>query len=161
MPMGSRLLTGNTPLHESLEERLARFCQKPAALLFNYGYLGVLGTMAALAQKNDLVIIDSLSHASIVDGALLASAGRPFRVFRHNDMDSLEAQLRTAREENTGGILVVTEGVFGMSGDLAPLASRVPPVATVRRPAAGGRRSRVRRDGLRGARDRRALRGAG
>ena len=123
MPMGSRLLTGNTPLHESLEERLARFCQKPAALLFNYGYLGVLGTMAALAQKNDLVIIDSLSHASIVDGAQLASAGRPFRVFRHNDMDSLEAQLRTVRAENTGGILVVTEGVFGMSGDLAPLAT--------------------------------------
>jgi 7-keto-8-aminopelargonate synthetase-like enzyme/acyl-CoA synthetase (AMP-forming)/AMP-acid ligase II/acyl carrier protein len=123
MPMGSRLLTGNTALHVSLEERLARFCQKPAALVFNYGYLGVLGTMAALVQRGDLVVIDSLSHASIVDGAVLASAGRPFRVFRHNDMDSLEAQLRTAREENTGGILVVTEGVFGMSGDLAPLAS--------------------------------------
>jgi glycine C-acetyltransferase len=123
MPMGSRLLTGNTPLHVSLEERLARFCRKPAALVFNYGYLGVLGTMAALVQRGDHVVIDSLSHASIVDGAVLASDGRPFRVFRHNDMDSLEAQLRTAREENTGGILIVTEGVFGMGGDLAPLPS--------------------------------------
>jgi glycine C-acetyltransferase len=122
MPMGSRLLTGNTALHETLEGRLARFCQKPATLVFNYGYLGILGTMAALVQKNDCVIIDSLSHASIVDGAVLASAGRPFRVFRHNDMESLEAQLRTTRQEKTGGILVVTEGVFGMSGDLAPLA---------------------------------------
>jgi 7-keto-8-aminopelargonate synthetase-like enzyme/acyl-CoA synthetase (AMP-forming)/AMP-acid ligase II len=123
MPMGSRLLTGNTAHHEALECRLARFCQKPAALVFNYGYLGVLGTMAALVHKNDMVIIDSLSHASIADGAVLASAGRPFRVFRHNDMESLEEQLRAARRERTGGLLVVTEGVFGMGGDLAPLAT--------------------------------------
>jgi glycine C-acetyltransferase len=120
-PMGSRLLTGNTSKHEALERRLASYCGKPAALLFNYGYLGVMGTISALIGPKDEVIIDKLSHASMIDGTILAMAGRRFRPFRHNDMDSLEQQLRAARQRNEGGILIVVEGVYGMRGDLANL----------------------------------------
>lgn len=118
-PMGSRMLTGNTPQHIELEERFARFMQKPAAVIFNYGYLGVLGTVSALAEQNDLVIIDRLSHACIYDASALCRAER--RVFQHNDTEHLEERLKKARENHEGGILVVTEGVFGMTGDLAPL----------------------------------------
>ena len=120
-PMGSRLLTGNTSRHEALERRLADYCGKPAAVLFNYGYLGVMGTISALIGPADEVIIDKLSHASMLDGAILAMAGRRFRPFRHNDMDSLEQQLRAARKRSRGGILIVAEGVYGMRGDLANL----------------------------------------
>ncbi len=120
-PMGSRMLTGNSDKHIALEARLAAHLQKEASIVFNFGYMGVLGTMASLIEKQDVVIIDSLSHACIVDGAVLASAGRAFRVFNHNDMDSLEAQLKAANRNRRGGVLVVTEGVFGMTGDLAPL----------------------------------------
>jgi glycine C-acetyltransferase len=121
-PMGSRMMTGNTPGHVELEERLARFCDKPAALVFNYGYLGILGTISSLVTSSDTIIIDRLSHACIVDAAKLVSTGGRFRVFSHNDPDSLESQLRAADRERRGGILVVTEGVFGMTGELAPLA---------------------------------------
>ena len=120
-PMGSRLLTGNTSKHEALERRLANYCGKPAALLFNYGYLGVMGTISALIGPQDEVIIDKLSHASMIDGTILAMAGRRFRPFRHNDMESLEQQLRAARKRGSGGILIVIEGVYGMRGDLAKL----------------------------------------
>jgi len=120
-PMGSRLLTGNTPHHIELERRLAAFCQKPAAILFNYGYLGVLGTISALIGKDDVVVIDSLSHASMIDATVLASAGRRFRPFKHNNMENLEFHLRGANRDRKGGILVVTEGVFGMKGNLARL----------------------------------------
>ncbi|ARA93389.1 hypothetical protein AWN76_009625 [Rhodothermaceae bacterium RA] len=120
-PMGSRLMTGNTERHMALERRLARYLRKEASIVWNYGYMGVMGTIASLVNGNDTVIIDSLSHACIVDGAMVAAAGKPFRVFRHNDLDSLESQLRAAHEKRRGGILVVTEGVFGMTGDLAPL----------------------------------------
>ena len=121
-PMGSRLLTGNTTRHEALEQRLADYCGKRAAVLFNYGYLGVMGTISALIGPRDEVIIDKLSHASMIDGTILAMAGRRFRPFRHNDMESLEQQLRAARTKRSdGGILIVVEGVYGMRGDLANL----------------------------------------
>jgi len=120
-PMGSRMLTGNTHEHIALENKLADFLQKPAAVVFNYGYLGVIGSITSLVDKNDVVVMDKLSHASIVDGTLLASFGRRFRPFRHNDMNDLEAQLKGANKERTGGILIVCEGVYGMRGDLAEL----------------------------------------
>lgn len=118
-PMGSRMLTGNSVKHEALEERLARFENKEAAILFNYGYLGVLGTLSAIVQRNDTIVIDKLSHASMIDGTFLA--GGRFRFFKHNDMSDLEKQLKLANKERRGGILIVTEGVFGMRGDLANL----------------------------------------
>ena len=120
-PMGSRLLTGNTKHHIQLERALADFLGKPAAILFNYGYLGVLGTISALIGKDDAVVIDSLSHASMIDATILASAGRRFRPFKHNNMENLEFHLRGANRDRKGGILVVTEGVFGMKGNLARL----------------------------------------
>ncbi len=120
-PMGSRMLTGNTEEHVALEKKLARFLQKPAAVVFNYGYLGVIGSITALVDKNDVVVMDKLSHASIVDGTLLASFGRRFRPFQHNDMNDLEAQLQGANRDRKGGILIVCEGVYGMRGDLADL----------------------------------------
>jgi glycine C-acetyltransferase len=120
-PMGSRLLTGNTSRHEALERRLASYCGKPAALLFNYGYLGVMGTISALIGPKDEVIIDKLSHASMIDGTVLAMAGRRFRPFKHNDLESLERQLAASAGRERGGTLVVVEGVYGMRGDLADL----------------------------------------
>lgn len=120
-PMGSRLLTGNSEAHIELEGRLAKFLQKPGAIVFNYGYLGVLGTVSALVGKDDVVVIDSLSHASMIDATVLASAGRRFRPFKHNDMRDLEHHLEAARKDGKGGILIITEGVFGMKGNLAKL----------------------------------------
>ncbi len=120
-PMGSRLLTGNSEQHIELERRFAAFCKKPASIVFNYGYLGVLGTVSALVGRDDAVVIDSLSHASMIDATVLASAGRRFRPYKHNDMDDLEHHLRDARRDVKGGILVITEGVFGMKGNLARL----------------------------------------
>lgn len=118
-PMGSRMLTGNTTKHEALEERLAAFEKKPSAILFNYGYLGVLGTMSSIVHRSDTIIIDKLSHACMIDGTFLA--GGKYRFYKHNDMDDLEKQLKLARQRKTGGVLIVTEGVFGMRGDLAKL----------------------------------------
>jgi len=120
-PMGSRMLTGNTAAHVELERRLAAFLQKPASVVFNYGYLGVIGTVGALVGPGDIVIMDRLCHASIVDGAVLASAGHRFRTFKHNDLDDLERHLKAADRDRTGGILILTEGVYGMRGDLADL----------------------------------------
>jgi len=120
-PMGSRMLTGNTEKHIALEKRLAGFLQKPAAALFNYGYLGVMGTISALVGPEDVVLMDRLSHASIVDGTILASAGRRFRPFKHNDLDHLEYHLKAAQKDQKGGMLIVIEGVYGMRGDLADL----------------------------------------
>ena len=120
-PMGSMMLTGNTETHIALERKLASFLQKPSATVFNYGYLGVIGTITALIGPGDIVVMDKLSHASIVDGTVLASAGRRFRPFKHNDMDNLESHLKAAQKDRKGGILVITEGVFGMKGNLAKL----------------------------------------
>ena len=120
-PMGSRMLTGNTDRHIALEAKLAAYLQKPAAALFNYGYLGVMGTISALTGPDDVIVMDRLSHASIVDGTILASAGRRFRPFKHNDMNHLEHHLKAANRLRKGGILIVIEGVYGMRGDLADL----------------------------------------
>ncbi|NOY08604.1 MAG: pyridoxal phosphate-dependent aminotransferase family protein [Spirochaetes bacterium] len=120
-PMGSRLLTGNTSEHMELEKRLSAFLEKPASILYNYGYLGVIGTISALVGKEDTIVIDKLSHASMVDAAILASAGKRFRPYRHNDMESLEFHLKSINKDRKGGILIITEGVFGMKGDLAKL----------------------------------------
>jgi glycine C-acetyltransferase len=118
-PMGSRMMTGNTQRHIELERALADFLEKEAAVLFNYGYLGVIGTLQALVGINDIILIDKLVHASMLDGMILAPG--KFRVFRHNDMDSLESHLKRVNRDRKGGILIVTEGVFGMQGDLADL----------------------------------------
>jgi glycine C-acetyltransferase len=118
-PMGSRMMTGNTQRHIELERALADFLEKEAAVLFNYGYLGVIGTLQALVDSNDTILIDKLVHASMLDGMILAPG--KFRIFRHNDMNSLESHLKRVNRDRKGGILIVTEGVFGMQGDLADL----------------------------------------
>lgn len=118
-PMGSRMMTGNTDRHIALERALAEYCDKESSILFNYGYLGVLGTLAALVGKQDTIVIDRLSHASMIDGTHLARG--QYRIFEHNDMDHLEKVLGEVNEDRRGGVLIVTEGVFGMEGDLADL----------------------------------------
>lgn len=123
-PMGSRMMTGNTKKHIELERALADFMEKEAAILFNYGYLGVLGTLQSLVAANDTILIDKLVHASMLDGMILAPG--KFRIFRHNDMDSLESHLKRVNRDRKGGILIVTEGVFGMQGDLADLPGICP-----------------------------------
>ncbi|TFG63101.1 MAG: aminotransferase class I/II-fold pyridoxal phosphate-dependent enzyme [Spirochaetales bacterium] len=118
-PMGSRMMSGNTTEHHKLEADLADYSQKEAAILFNYGYLGVLGTISSLCGPEDILVMDKLAHASIVDGVFLSRS--PFRVFRHNDMDSLETILKRENRDRKGGILIVVEGAYGMTGDLAKL----------------------------------------
>lgn len=121
-PMGARLMSGFTHHHKSLEEKLAHFAQKESALLFNYGYLGIIGVITSLVGPKDTVIIDHDSHACIVDGAKLATTRRnQFRVFRHNDMQHLERILKSVNENRKGGILIVTDGIYGMTGEVAPL----------------------------------------
>lgn len=120
-PMGARLMTGNTAKHEKLEDELADFVHKPAGLLLNYGYQGIMSVIHALVDRNDFLIYDELSHACIVDGKQLAMAEK--FVFKHNDIDSFEKQLKRAhsRAGENSSILVVTEGAFGMTGDLGIL----------------------------------------
>ncbi|MGB0177506.1 MAG: aminotransferase class I/II-fold pyridoxal phosphate-dependent enzyme, partial [Owenweeksia sp.] len=121
-PMGSRLLTGHTSKHEELERQLSDFVQKEDTYLLNYGYQGVVSLIDSMVDRNDVIVYDSESHACIVDGVRL-HMGKRF-VYRHNDMENLEKQLIHAQqltEQTKGGILVITEGVFGMSGDLGKL----------------------------------------
>lgn len=122
-PMGARKFTGTTEQHLMLENKLAEFLKKPKGHLSNYGYLGVIGAITALARPGDAILIDSLSHSCMLDGAFLAQALRHAKVypFKHNDMGDLEKQLEMASEDCDGGALIVTEGVFGMNGDLAKL----------------------------------------
>jgi glycine C-acetyltransferase len=119
-PMGARMMTGNTQEHLDLEAKFAKFMGKEDAIIFNYGYLGVLGTIQALCDKSDTILIDKLAHASMVDAMFMSQA--QFRVWKHNDLDSLELHLKRINKDRKGGVLVVTEGVFGMTGDLAPMA---------------------------------------
>ncbi|MFO7845701.1 MAG: aminotransferase class I/II-fold pyridoxal phosphate-dependent enzyme [Balneolaceae bacterium] len=121
VPMGARLMTGNSTHHEELEKELAAFVHKPEALLLNYGYQGIMSVIHALVDRNDFLIYDELSHACIVDGKQLAMAEKS--VFKHNDIDSLEKQLERAERHRkpNSSVLVVTEGVFGMTGDLGKL----------------------------------------
>lgn len=116
-PMGARMMTGESKYHEQLEQELANFVDKPSGMLLNYGYQGVMSAIDALLGRHDVIVYDAESHACLVDGARLHS-GKRF-VYRHNDMESLEKQLLHAKhvtDQTGGGILVVTEGVFGMSG---------------------------------------------
>lgn len=117
-PMGARMMSGQTSMHEKLEEDLSQFMQKEDTFLLNYGYQGCQSAIEALVDRNDVIVYDSESHASMVDGVRLHQ-GKRF-VFQHNDIDSFAKQLERAKRwtQNTGGgILVVTEGVFGMAGD--------------------------------------------
>lgn len=122
LPMGARMMSGQTDLHEQLENELAEFTGKEAAYLLNYGYQGMVSIIDSLLERQDVVVYDSESHACIIDG-LRMHMGKRF-VYPHNDMVSLRKQLERATKmaRNTGGgILVITEGVFGMSGDLGKL----------------------------------------
>lgn len=116
----SRLICGNHRQHELLEEALARFKRSEAALGFSTGYAAALGTIPALVGESDVVILDKLCHASLVDGSRLS--GAMIRVFPHNNLDKLASHLRWAREKHPDGrVLVVVESVYSMDGDLAPL----------------------------------------
>ncbi|NLK15259.1 MAG: aminotransferase class I/II-fold pyridoxal phosphate-dependent enzyme [Bacteroidales bacterium] len=121
-PMGARMMSGQTKYHEELERKLAKFVGKEDAFLLNYGYQGMVSIIDSMVDRNDVIVYDSESHACILDGMRL-HIGKRF-VFPHNDMSSLRKQLERATKlvENTnGGILVITEGVFGMAGDLGNL----------------------------------------
>ena len=120
-PMGARLMTGNSDEHEALEKELAAFVHKEDAQLLNFGYQGIISVIHALVDRNDYLIYDELSHACIVDGKQLAMADKS--VFKHNDIESFKKQLyrASAKKKDNSSILVVTEGVFGMTGDLGIL----------------------------------------
>jgi len=116
-PMGARMMSGNTKYHEQLERELAAFVGKPDAFLLNYGYQGMVSIIDALVDRNDVIVYDGESHACIIDGLRL-HMGKRF-VYQHNDIDSAAKQLARASklvEQSGGGILLITEGVFGMSG---------------------------------------------
>lgn len=118
-PMGARMMTGNTVHHEKFEKDLAEFVNKESCMLLNYGYQGIMSLIDAVVNRKDVVVYDAECHASIIDGLRL-HVGKRF-VYLHNDMDSLEKQLARAEKlanENGGGVLVITEGVFGMSGSM-------------------------------------------
>jgi 8-amino-7-oxononanoate synthase len=116
----SRLVCGTLSPHAELEERLAQFKRTEAVLTFSSGYATATGTLPALAAAGDVIILDKLAHASLIDGARLS--GAVLRVFPHNDLDRLESHLQWARKRHPNGrILIVTESVFSMDGDLAPL----------------------------------------
>ena len=121
-PMGARMMSGHTDFHEQLEQELAAFAHKESAYLLNFGYQGILSTIDALVSKDDIIVYDVDSHACIIDGVRL-HMGKRF-TFMHNDIESLEKNLERATkmaEHNGGGILVITEGVFGMRGEQGKL----------------------------------------
>lgn len=122
LPMGARMMSGQTDLHEQLERELASFVGKESAYLLNYGYPGMVSIVDSLLDRQDVVVYDSESHACIIDG-LRMHIGKRF-VYPHNDMECLRRQLERATKiaaKTGGGILVITEGVFGMAGDLGKL----------------------------------------
>ena len=117
-PMGARLMSGHTELHEQLETELADFVSKEKAYVLNFGYQGILSTIDSLVSKNDVIVYDIDCHACIVDGVRL-HVGKRF-TFQHNDISSLQINLERATkiaEKTGGGILVISEGVFGMRGE--------------------------------------------
>lgn len=121
-PMGARMMSGHTTWHEKLEQELAAFVQKDAAYLLNFGYQGMVSIIDALVSKNDVIVYDVDSHACIIDGVRL-HMGKRF-TYKHNDVESLEKNLERAvnmAEVTGGGILVITEGVFGMRGQQGKL----------------------------------------
>ena len=121
-PMGARMMSGQTNKHEELEQNLAGFVGKRDAFLLNFGYQGMVSIIDAVCSRNDVIVYDSEAHACIMDGVRL-HMGKRF-VYAHNNMDSLRNMLQKATRlaaKQGGGILVITEGVFGMSGDLGKL----------------------------------------
>ncbi len=122
-PMGARMMSGNTNYHEQLEKELASFEMKEDAILLNYGYQGIMSAIDAICGRHDVVVYDSECHACIIDGLRLHPGHR--YVFKHNDVEDCEKQLQRAtaliEKQNSGGILVITEGVFGMAGDQGKL----------------------------------------
>lgn len=117
LPMGARMMSGNSVNHLAFEKELADFVKKEDVMLLNFGYQGVVSIIDAVVDRKDVIVYDAESHACIIDGVRL-HMGKRF-VYTHNDMDSLEKQLQRATKlanETGGGILVITEGVFGMSG---------------------------------------------
>ncbi|WP_026464490.1 aminotransferase class I/II-fold pyridoxal phosphate-dependent enzyme [Adhaeribacter aquaticus] len=126
LPMGARIMSGNSNLHEKLEAELASFVQKEDAFLLNFGYQGVVSIIDALVDRHDVIVYDAESHACIIDGVRLHQ-GKRF-VYTHNNIENLEKQLQRATRlvgETGGAILVITEGVFGMSGNLGNLPAIV------------------------------------
>lgn len=116
-PMGARMMSGNSKYHEQLEQELAAFVGKPDAFLLNFGYQGMVSIIDSLVDRNDVIVYDAESHACIIDGLRL-HMGKRF-VYKHNDIDSARKQLERASklvDQSGGGILLITEGVFGMSG---------------------------------------------
>ncbi len=122
-PMGARMMSGNSNYHEQLEKELSDFENKEDTILLNYGYQGIMSTIDALCGRHDVVVYDAESHACIIDGLRLHPGHR--YVFKHNDVEDCEKQLQRAssliEKQKTGGILVITEGVFGMAGDQGKL----------------------------------------
>lgn len=121
-PMGARMMSGQTSKHEELERELAAFVGKPDAFLLNYGYQGMVSVIDAICGRNDVIVYDAESHACILDGVRL-HMGKRF-VFLHNNVESLRKQLTHATrlaQKQKGGVLVITEGVFGMAGDMGKL----------------------------------------
>lgn len=121
-PMGARMMSGNTNYHEKLEKELSDYMGKEDTTLLNYGYQGIMSAIDAICNRRDVIVYDAECHASIIDGLRLHQGHR--YVFKHNDIADLEKQLKRAEEmikTTGGGILVVTEGVFGMAGDQGKL----------------------------------------
>ncbi len=121
-PMGARMMSGETKYHKELEQKLAAFEKKESGYVLNYGYQGMISIIDSLLDRNDVAVYDSEAHACILDGLRL-HIGKRF-VYPHNDIESLKKQLERATslaEKQNGGVLVITEGVFGMAGDLGKL----------------------------------------
>lgn len=117
-PMGARMMSGHTELHEQLQVELAEFVQKEAAYVLNFGYQGMMSAIDALVTKDDVIVYDVDAHACIIDGVRL-HMGQRF-TYKHNDMESIEKNLQRATriaEKTGGGILLISEGVFGMRGE--------------------------------------------
>ena len=117
-PMGARMMSGHTSLHEQLQQELAAFVSKESAYVLNFGYQGIMSTVDALVSKDDIIVYDVDAHACIIDGVRL-HIGKRF-TYKHNDIESLEKNLERATkmaEQTGGGILVISEGVFGMRGE--------------------------------------------
>jgi glycine C-acetyltransferase len=124
-PMGARMMSGNSDLHEQFEKELATFVGKEDSFLLNYGYQGVMSAIEAVVDHRDVIVYDAECHACLIDGIRLhkAKMGEYYK-FNHNDMESLEKNLQRATKkaaEKNGSILVITEGVFGMSGKVGSL----------------------------------------
>jgi len=121
-PMGARMMSGNSDKHDELERNLASFVGKEDAMLFNYGYQGMVSAIDALCSRHDVVVYDAESHACIIDGLRLIPSHR--YVYKHNNVEDCDKQLQRATEmakKTGGGILVITEGVFGMSGNMGKI----------------------------------------